>query len=136
MHLACVEDRGTPPLGVIFGGVLAFAVLGSLIWLELGLPRPVCPLRAWTGIPCLTCGTTRMVEALRRGDPLEAVRWNPLVFGAGAAIAVWACVSATWRVLGLRIRRVILGRRETLALRILALAALVGGWGYQVWRGV
>jgi len=137
MRWARVEPEArTPPLGVIFGGVLLLALSGALVWLELDLPRPVCPWRAWTGIPCPTCGTTRMVEALRCGHPLEAAGWNPLVFGAAGAIVAWAAVSATWRGLGLRRRRVILERREALALRVLALAVLLAGWGYLVWRGV
>ena len=31
-------------------------------------------------MPCLTCGSTRMLDALLAGDFAEAVMWSPLVF--------------------------------------------------------
>jgi hypothetical protein len=124
------------PLGAIFGGVLALAALGAVAWLEAELPLPTCPLRALTGLACPTCGATRMVEALLHGDPIGALRWNPLVFGAAAAVAAWAALSAAWRLLGLRVWRVVLEGREGALLRLLAVAAVLAGWAYLVWRGV
>jgi hypothetical protein len=39
----------------------------------------VCPFKAITSIPCLTCGGTRAMIALSRFDLLRAVEMNPLV---------------------------------------------------------
>ena len=79
-----LERRATgeaaPALGVWTGSVLLLGVAGSALWLRLGLPLPGCGFREWTGLPCATCGTTRMVRALLSGDLLEAMAWNPLAF--------------------------------------------------------
>lgn len=53
---------------------------------------PLCLFRRLTGYPCPTCGATRMGLALLRGQWLEALRLNPLVFalvfGAASALLV------------------------------------------------
>ena len=66
----------------IWGSVGTFlAMAGSVIFLLA--PRvlgraTVCVFKAGTGIPCPTCGTTRVLEALAAGDLVTAVLTNPL----------------------------------------------------------
>ena len=50
----------------------------------------LCHFRRWTGIPCPTCGTTRMVRAVLEGDLVSAARHNPLMFGLVTALLVAA----------------------------------------------
>jgi len=123
-------------VGAVVGALLAVGGALTAVWLRLGLPRPVCLLREWTGIPCPTCGTTRLVEALLAGDVLEALVWNPLVFLALAAVSTWAVLSAARFVLGLPAWGLVLSARERLAARVLAVIGLIGGWAWVVWRGV
>lgn len=130
------SDPECAPLGAIFGAVAIVALLGAAAWIEFGLPQPGCPLRALTGLPCPTCGSTRLVEALVAGDALGALRWNPLLFCAGALVALWALVSAGSRLLGLPGRRIVLERREGRWLRGLAAAAIALDWAYLAWRGI
>jgi len=61
--------------------------------------RPLCLFRVFTGRPCPTCGTTRMVVAAARGDLRGAVACNPLMFAAGIV------------ALGLGLLRIGFGRR-------------------------
>lgn len=131
----CARNSSTPALGAMVGGVLLLGAVTATVWLRLGLPRPVCSLREWTGLPCATCGSTRMVEALLSGDVVGAVAWNPLVFSVLTAIAIWSAGSAAGAALGLPAWRVVLVRRERLGFALLAAAALLGGWGYLLWRG-
>jgi hypothetical protein len=128
------RERAGLPVGALVGG--AFAIGGALtaVWLHLGLPRPVCLLREWTGVPCPTCGTTRLIEALLSGDLLGAVAWNPLVFLVLTAAAVWAVLSAASFAFRLPTWRVAFSRRERTWARILAIAALVGGWAWVLWH--
>ena len=93
-------------------------------------------LREWTGIPCPTCGTTRLLEALLFGDILGALAWNPLVFLFLAAVAAWAVLSATGFALGLPTFRPVLSPGERLAAGVLAVAGLIGGWAWVVWRSL
>lgn len=63
-------------------------------WLRLGLPRPVCPLHAATGIPCPGCGTTRAIEALLAGEGSAAFLLNPLACAALAAVVIFDLYAA------------------------------------------
>jgi hypothetical protein len=64
----------------------ALAVLAAIPFAPALAPfAPACPLRAWTGIPCLTCGGTRAKVALAGGDVFAAFAANPLVTLAAIA---------------------------------------------------
>ena len=133
MKLERTADRRTgPPLGAIFGGVLLLGAALAAFWLRIGLPRPICLLREWTGLPCPTCGSTRLVEALLAGDVGAALAHNPLVFGVLVAMALWAVASAVGWLFGLRAPRVVLGAGEKLALRVGAVVVVLAGWAYLI----
>lgn len=64
-------------------GFFWFAAAGSLILLsplgsQLSSWLPVCAFKAWIGLPCPACGTTRSALALAKLDPLAALAVNPL----------------------------------------------------------
>jgi hypothetical protein len=63
--------------GLIYGSIaLAVLVVGRL---QPILPfAPQCVFKGLTGIPCLTCGSTRSVVFLSRGEILSAFAMNPL----------------------------------------------------------
>ena len=128
------RERAGVPVGALVGGALAIGGAVTAVWLHLGLPRPVCLLREWTGVPCPTCGTTRLIEALLSGDLLGALAWNPLVFLVLTAAAVWAVLSAARFAFRLPTWCVAFSRRERTWARILAIAALVGGWAWVLWH--
>ncbi len=123
-------------LGMIFGSVLGVASCLAMVWLHLGLPLPVCVFRSWTGLPCPTCGSTRMVERLLAGDVAGALGWNPMVFIGLTAIAVWGVGSAIRVGLGLPAVRLILKKQDRVIVRALAIITLIAGWGYLIWHGV
>ncbi len=86
------------PLFSASDGLAIFSVL--LLGLAWGYPfesRPVvvCALKAWTGIPCLTCGMTRAWVHLAHGRPALAWLQNPLgtVAALIAALLVLAVVA-------------------------------------------
>lgn len=120
----------------IFGIVgLSAGALGAL-WIGMGLPRPVCHFRMVTGVPCPTCGTTRMGEALLRGELGTALAMNPLVFVVLTILAIWALIGTVDWLRGTPARRLIVDRGERLALRVGAVTVLAGGWIYQILSGV
>ena len=124
------DRRAGPPLGAIFGGVLLLGAGLAALWFRLGLPRPVCLLREWTGIPCPTCGSTRLVEALLAGDVGGALAQNPLVFVVLVAMGLWALASAAAWLFGMKTPRVVLSAGERVALRVGAVVAVLAGWTY------
>lgn len=54
--------------------LVATPLIGAPLY-NLGwrIPGLVCPLRHWTGIPCPTCGMTRSLMAMVRGDWEQAL---------------------------------------------------------------
>jgi len=137
MRLERLEPgAGQPALGAIFGGVLLGGAGLAAAWLRLGLPLPVCHLRAFTGIPCPGCGSTRLVEALLARDVVGAIGFNPLVFATLVAVAAWAGASLSRLALGLPQQRLVLARRERITLRVAAAVLFLCGWAFLIWRGV
>ena len=74
--------------------VLLVAMYGVLLtaWLIVGQnvsgrAPSLCAFRYLTGLPCPTCGTTRMGLAVLHGKPWEAFAHNPLMFTGGALLA-------------------------------------------------
>ena len=72
------ENRKKLVIAVYIAFIIAQIVQYIVIEI-LGL-RPQCPIHQLTGLSCITCGLTRMVEALLDFNILQAFRWNPYVF--------------------------------------------------------
>lgn len=125
-----------PGLGMIFGGVLLLGGALAALWLSLELPSPACLFQKWSGLPCPTCGSSRMVEALLVGDIGRAASLNPLVFLVLVLVSGWAVLSTAQIMFRVPPRRIILEPWERNGLRILACAALVAGWGYLIGNGI
>jgi hypothetical protein len=70
------------PRRVLTALVLLVAVpalaAGARFAMDSGIAWP-CPMRAVLHIPCPSCGSTRALSALSRGDVLSALRFNPLM---------------------------------------------------------
>ena len=71
--------------GLMLCAVAMVAALGAAVEREV----LICNLRRMTGVPCPTCGSTRLVLAVLRGRPVEAFGFNPMVMlalliGSGA----------------------------------------------------
>ena len=57
---------------------LLFLALAAGIWGLYGILDVSCPIRVLTGIPCPTCGTTRALLSLLRGDVSAYLRYQPM----------------------------------------------------------
>ena len=126
--------QGGLPLGAILG---ALTIVGgaAVRWLHLdNLGFTLCTFKAATGLPCMTCGGTRTLALLARGDLPEALAMNPLVAAAFFVLVPWALADlALWtrgRALGLDLGAG--GRRWML---IIGAAALLVNWAYLMVMG-
>ena len=123
-------------LGVILATALVAGSALAAAWFRFGLPLPVCRFREWTGLPCATCGSTRMIEALVHGKVLEAAAWNPLMFCGVILLCSWGALSVTRLALGVPAWRLVVEPQERRALGLLVVAAVAADWIYVVWRGI
>ena len=80
MKIVILDSKSKLSIHVVWGAILI--LLLSLLKI---LPSFACPFYHITGIPCMSCGTTRAVAAIWRGDIIDAFWFNPLVmiFTAG-----------------------------------------------------
>jgi hypothetical protein len=126
------------PGGVPLGAILAaFALVGGLAvrFLHLdGLGITLCTFKAATGIPCMTCGGTRTLALLARGNLAGALAMNPLVAAAFFVLVPWALADLVlWtrgRSLGLN-----LGPRARSVAVVSGVVVLVVNWGYLILAG-
>jgi hypothetical protein len=122
---------------LLWGVVFLTTALTSAGWLELGLPTPLCPLHAVTGIPCPGCGMTRAARSLIQGDFRDAALFNPLfmtLLAGVAAYLVYAAVVVTLRLPRLRWEHV--SRRTMFLLRVGVLLSIGLDWLYLMVREI
>ncbi|HRR33716.1 MAG TPA: DUF2752 domain-containing protein [Kiritimatiellia bacterium] len=95
----------------------------------------LCLFHRWTGLPCLTCGSTRACAALVAGDLLGAFRMQPLVSALLVASAIaggaHTLLLAVWRTVKVDLSA---GERRGLILAGVALAVV--NWAYLLRHGV
>ena len=76
-------------LGALLAGFVAW--VAALLQPVAGL-LPGCVFKRLTGFACATCGLTRCLMALGRGDWREAFHWHPVAVAIAAllpALALW-----------------------------------------------
>ncbi len=122
------EDRGVAWM-VSAAALSAVVLAGWAQQTRLSLP---CVLQTLTGIPCPTCGTTRMVRALMEGRVAEAFAWNPLAMMAGTSLLVAGALAPIWVAARLPLR----SSRRPLGIpaRWMIVAVLAANWAYIALR--
>jgi hypothetical protein len=117
--------------GMIFGGI-ALAMLGVSKLLPILAIAPDCVFKALTGIPCLTCGSTRSVVHLSHGDILSAFALNPLTtlcLISAILYLIYSLISAAFDLprIGL-----LLTNSESTMIRAGAVMLLLAQWTYLI----
>lgn len=107
------------------------ALVGLYVLLSAGTgeqPAPLCNFRRLTGLPCPTCGTTRMVLALGRADFTAALAYNPLALLLLAVAVAWLVLRTVFRRRIVLITSTAARRAWTTVLIVLVLA----NWAYLI----
>jgi len=120
---------------LLLWGAAAFGVL--LLWSALpglALFLPACPFKVLTGLPCLSCGSTRTALALLRGDVAAALRANPLAALGGILFLAGGALAPLWALLRLPVPDAL--PAATPGRRAAAIALLLAAWGWQIARGL
>lgn len=125
---------GRLPLGAVFGAIGGLGAFGvGLLGLDR-LPFPVCLLKAVTGLPCPTCGSTRALGRLLHLDFAGALAMNPLATGGLVVLAAWALLDLSLLPRG-RALDVEIGRPLGRWVRFAAVAAILANWIYLLAAG-
>ncbi len=87
-------SSSTRRLEVLVAPVITFLAVITLLFIariydQLPVKAPDCRMKTSLGIPCLTCGGTRSMQALAAGDLGQACRFNPSVVLGVFASAIW-----------------------------------------------
>lgn len=113
----------------VYAALFALSFAAARFLPLLAVPY-TCPFKAFTGLPCATCGMTHAFVHLAHGQVAAAVAASPL----GAALA-----AAAWAFAALDLVRLAAGwplpRLGAVAARALALggvAALLANWAFLV----
>jgi len=116
------------PFGLIYGTIALLALVTARL-LPVQNMLPPCTFKAFTGIPCPTCGTTRLLTHLANGDLAGAFELNPAVALVVVAAILLFAYDAAALVCGSRIA-CSCSDRETRWIRSGAVAAFLVNWFY------
>src|SRR5438132_399412 len=84
---------GLAQLTLACAGLVVASIIIARVSEHWNLPFMKCAFKSATGLPCVTCGGTRALRALSRGEFAEAFWLNPLViagaFASFIGLVVW-----------------------------------------------
>ena len=115
----------------VLGVVVVWSALGIaaiLLSRHLGRPVQLCLIRRTTHVPCPTCGLTRGVLCLLRGEPIRGWLYNPLLF---SALIVFAGLTAVRVAFG-RVLSIEFSRTERRIAWLLAILLFFANWAYII----
>lgn len=116
-----IELRTRFQFGGFFVGLIALGGL-ALYFLEY-LMRLACPIKSVTSLQCPGCGSTRCLQAMGRGDLLEALRQNAVVFGATVLVTGYLLLGFITPTAALAIRDSVQSQRRTATWFVLAVVS-------------
>ncbi|MBS1127914.1 MAG: hypothetical protein H6Q97_430 [Nitrospirae bacterium] len=129
MHLTLKKRAsGDIVFGLIYGtiAILALIAVRFLPVLEL---MPSCVFRAFTGIPCPTCGATRSLVHLANGNLSASFGMNPAIALLMFAALLMFVYDVATLFSGSRISLSLTPREATL-MRAGAVVVLLANWAY------
>ncbi len=132
LQLARVPRKPNWPMwaAAVFLGWAALVGTATFLANLVGHNLSLCVFKRLTGIPCLTCGSTRGAISFARGDLVGAWWCNPLVF----SVAVVFFTALLVRVMLGRAIVVDLSRRQRTAAWVLAGAAVLLNWTHVIFN--
>jgi hypothetical protein len=123
------KHSGEIEFGIIFGS-LAIMTLVTARYLPLMDVMPSCLFKEFTGFPCPTCGTTRSLVNLAKGDLQGSLLMNPAFALAMIVTIFWFLYNSIIVVFNTSRFALSLTRPESDTVRVAALAILLLNWCY------
>jgi hypothetical protein len=127
------RDVDHEALWLAVGGA-ALCIL-SVALVTPGIQLPLCTFKTITGLPCPTCGVTRTIIALSRGQLSRALYMNPLIAVACGLALLYLLYCATVFAFRLPRFRPTVTAAGARRLRIAGLAVLLVNWAWLIATG-
>ncbi len=102
--------------------------LGLVTWFAAQLPTPPCLFHSLTGLPCLTCGSTRAVAQFLHGHFGASLLLNPLAFLFLCGLVVFDLYALAVLVTRAPRLRINLSPAENNSARATAVLLIAGNW--------
>ncbi|HAS55616.1 MAG: hypothetical protein A2X56_14025 [Nitrospirae bacterium GWC2_57_13] len=125
------RERGQIDFGLLYGGIVLLGLL-AVRFLPVARFLPSCYFRSFLGIPCPSCGTTRSIVSLVRGDVLGSLVMNPLAAVVIHIALLWFGYSVLAALFVLPRPSLLLTEKEKNAVRLGAVMLALANWAYLV----
>lgn len=126
--------KSSRQIALLWGGVSLGCVALAPLATRLSEGLAACPIKSWTGLPCPSCGATRVVLALVAMDPFSAWAFNPLMTLALVGFVVGGVIAAAGALLDVPLPA--LPRRLPVGVRAAVVVLVVANWAYLVANGI
>lgn len=125
------RERGELDFGLLYGGIVLLGLF-AIRFLPVSRFLPSCYFRSFLGFPCPSCGTTRSLVSLVRGDVLGSFVMNPLAAVLILIVLLWLCYSILAALFVLPRLSLLLTENEKNAVRLGAVMLALANWAYLV----
>lgn len=133
LHVRIVVQKGAVPVGAILA---ASSALGAVIIRILRfdqVPFTLCTFRAITGIPCMSCGSTRALARLAAFDLAAAFRIQPLFTVLMLGVMAFGIADLAVFLVRRRVLSVQWTRRSVKWLSIVVVVLVMANWIYLIY---
>ncbi len=127
------REQGELNLPLIYFIIMTILAVAGFVAHHLHLvPVMLCPFKEITGLPCPTCGTTRVVLSIYELDLWSAFLFNPGLFLFLIAMGFWFALGIHGQI-ARKVLVVKLTEREKLAVRWTLIILFLANWLY-LWK--
>jgi hypothetical protein len=116
-------------VGLTAAAMACVAVFSSTV------PVLLCPFREMTGMACPTCGATRALIALLKGDVMTAFRMNPVVAAATSGLVPYLAYAVIAAAFGLPRVRLRFSATDWVLCRATVVAVTLATWAFLIVDG-
>lgn len=130
------HKKGDLNVPLIYFLVLTASFIGGFVIYKLGaLPPLKCQFKEFTGYPCPTCGTTRLILSLYNLDIVSAFKFNPFMFLFGVILGLWTLTGFFPIFLKKKLVFEISVKEKKILVIVVTILFLLN-WAYLVWAGI
>ncbi len=129
-------NKGELNIPLIYFLVFTSSAIIGFVFVKLGIIPPMkCQFKEFTGYPCPTCGTTRLVLAVYNFHFFSAFKYNPFIFVSGVMVFLWS-LTGLFPLFFKKKLVFIFSKKEKRVILILLILFLILNWAYLILMGI